>query len=55
MHVGAVSQHVLRMSFVPEDEAKRFDTEVVGFWSQLIHPLPDPNDSQTWWPGYWLS
>ena len=36
MYVGAASQCVLRMSFVPEDEGKRFDTEVVGFWSQLI-------------------
>ena len=23
------------MSFVPKDEAKRFDTDVIGFWSQL--------------------
>ena len=36
MYVGAASQHVLRMSFVPEDEAKRFDTEVIGFWSHLV-------------------
>ena len=36
MYVGAASQHVLRISCVPEDEAKRFDTEVIGFWSQLI-------------------
>ena len=36
MCVGAVSQHVLRMSFLLDDEAKRFETEVVGFWSLLI-------------------
>ena len=38
MYVGAASQHVLRMSFVPEHEARTFDTEVIGFffWSQLI-------------------
>ena len=36
MYVGAASQHVLRMSFVPEHEAKTFDTEVTAFWSQLI-------------------
>ena len=36
MCVGAASQHILRMSFVLEDEAKSFDTEVVDFWSQLI-------------------
>ena len=34
--VGAASQHVLRMSFVPEREARTFDTEVIGFGSQLI-------------------
>ena len=33
MYVGADSQHVLRMSFVPEQEAKNFDMEVR---SQLI-------------------
>ena len=36
MYVGAASEHVLRMSLVPQVEAKRFDPEVVGFWSQLI-------------------
>ena len=36
LYVGAASHHVLRMSLVTEDEAKSFDTEVVGFWSQLI-------------------
>ena len=36
MYVGAASQHVLRVSFVPEHEARTFDTEVTVFWSQLI-------------------
>ena len=31
MYVGAASQHVLRMSFVPEEEAKNFDTQVTAF------------------------
>ena len=37
MYVGAASQHVLRMSFVLELEAMTFDTEIIGFWSQLIN------------------
>ena len=36
INVEAASQHVLRMSFVSEHEAKTFDTEVVAFWSHLI-------------------
>ena len=36
MYVGATSQHVLRMSFVPEEEALNFDTQVTAFWSHLI-------------------
>ena len=36
MYVGAASQHMLRMSFVPEQEAKNFDTQVTAFWSHLI-------------------
>ena len=36
LYVGAASQHAFRMSFVSEDEATRFDNEVVSFWSQLI-------------------
>ena len=36
MYVGVASQHVLRMSFVPEQEAKNFDTRATAFWSQLI-------------------
>ena len=36
MYVGAASQHVLRMSFVPEDEAQNFDMQVMAFWSHLI-------------------
>ena len=35
MYVGAASQHVLRMSFVPEQEAHNFDREVMTFWSHL--------------------
>ena len=37
MYVGAASQHVLRMSFVPEQEAQNFDRQVLTFWSRLIH------------------
>ena len=36
MYVGAASQHVLRMSFVPEEEAQNFDMQVMAFWSHLI-------------------
>ena len=36
MYVGAASQHVLRMSFVPEREAHNFDKQVTIFWSHLI-------------------
>ena len=36
VYVRAASQHMLRVSCVPEDEAERSDTEVIGFWSQLI-------------------
>ena len=36
MYVGAASQHVLRMSFVPEQEAHKFDRQVMTFWSHLI-------------------
>ena len=36
MYVGAASQHVLRMSFVPEQEAQNFDRQVTTFWSHLI-------------------
>ena len=37
MYVGATSQHVLRMSFVPEQEAQNFDRQVLTFWSRLTH------------------
>ena len=37
MYVGAASQHVLRMSFVPEQEAQNFDRQVLTFWSRLMH------------------
>ena len=36
MYVGAASQHVLHMSFVPEQEAHNFDRQVTTFWSHLI-------------------
>ena len=36
MYVGAASQHVPCTTFVPEDEAKSFNAEGVGFWSPLI-------------------
>ena len=36
LYVGAASQHVLRMSFVPEQEARNFDRQVTSFWSRLI-------------------
>ena len=36
VYVGAASQHVLRMSFVPEREAQNFDTQVMTFESHLI-------------------
>ena len=32
MYVGAASQHALRMSFVPEQEAQNFDRQVLTFW-----------------------
>ena len=37
MYVGAASQHVLRMSFVPEQEAQNFDRQVLTYWSRLMH------------------
>ena len=37
MCVGAASQHVLRLSFVPEQEAQYFDRQVLTFWSRLMH------------------
>ena len=35
MYVGAASQHELRTTFVPREEAVRFDKEIVFYWSQL--------------------
>ena len=53
MYVGAASQHVLRMSFVPEQEAQTFDRQVLTFWSRLMHPdIASPlflSTSQAWW------
>ena len=37
MYVGAASQHDLRMSFVPEQEARNFDRQVTSFCSHLMH------------------
>ena len=37
MYVGAAGQHVLRMSFVSEQEAHNFNREVMTFWSHLVH------------------
>ena len=31
------SQHALRMSFVPEQEAQIFDRQVITYWSRLMH------------------
>ena len=33
MYVGAASQHALRTSFVPKEEAASFDNEVAFYWS----------------------
>ena len=46
--VGAARQHVLRMNFVPEHEARTFDTEAIAF---SFVPLA----SQAWRTWYWLS
>ena len=35
MYVGAASQHALRTTFVPREEAVSFDKETVSYWSQL--------------------
>ena len=35
MYVGAASQHALRTTFVPCEEAVSFDSEIVAYWSQL--------------------
>ena len=37
MYVGAASQHVHRMSFVPEQESQNFDRQVIAYWSRLMH------------------
>ena len=37
MYVGAASQHVLRKSFVPEQEAQNVDRQVITYWSRLMH------------------
>ena len=35
MYVGAASQHALRTTFVPREEAINFDNEIAHYWSQL--------------------
>ena len=35
MYVGAASQHALRTTFVPFEEAVSFDNEIVSYWSQF--------------------
>ena len=35
MYVGAASQHALRTTFVPFEEAVSFDNEIGAYWSQL--------------------
>ena len=35
MYVGAASQHALRTTFVPKEEAVSIDKEIVAYWSQL--------------------
>ena len=37
MYVGAASQHALRTTFVPKEEAASFDNEIAFYWSQLAH------------------
>ena len=37
IYVGAASQHVLRMSFVPEQEAQNFHRQVIAHWFRLTH------------------
>ena len=37
MHVGAASQHVLRMSLMPEQQAQNFDRQVLTFSSRHMH------------------
>ena len=61
MYVGAASQHALRMSFVPEQEAQNFDRQVLTFWSRLMHRDITSqlffSTSQTWrfWCGFCCS
>ena len=35
-YTSAASQHALRMSFVSQHEAHKFDTQVVNAWSNLL-------------------
>ena len=58
MYVGAASQHVLRMSFVSEQEAQNFDRQVITYWSRLMHrDIASPlffSTSQAWWTWSWF-
>ena len=53
MYVGAASQHVLRLSFVLEQEAQNFDRQVITCWSRLMHrDIASPlffSTPQAWW------
>ena len=40
MYVGAASQHVLRMSFVPEQEAQNFDRQVTIAAKSITFLIP---------------
>ena len=52
IYVGAASQHVLRMCFVPGQEAHNFDRQVMTLWSRLMHrDIASPlfSTPQAWW------
>ena len=61
IYVDAASQHVLRMSFVPEQEAQIFDRQVITYWSRLMHRDITSqlffSTPQTWrfWSGFYCS
>ena len=45
MYVGAASQHALRTTSVPREEAVSFDEKIVASWSQLDPTLMAATDS----------
>ena len=45
MYVGAASQHALRTTSVPREEAVSFDEKIVAYWSQLDPTLMGATDS----------